>query len=773
MDPASITGLVASCFSLLATTAKTLKGLHDLKSKYAEVETDVSHILARISTIQTSVQVLQRWIDTGPAALHSNDQLRTTIDQALDDCVVVVSAIEKHLGRIKYSAGLMPASGKIRHLWNEDEVAKNERGLGYQVQALTLLLQAIQMTSVVEQQRLISKDGNRKVLRRARDDASSYVDLTDEQLSMLQGTVASETTGMDTMFDFDDLTLDSHAYRAAFRSLLRKNQESKGKPPAAPSPTPADTQTIDTSSDSNLTEMGVVSEPPYLSTSPGGHPVSPSTDFDSQLAMNVGIAAHSAPGARDTSPGPPETMTPTILNVKNEMTLSQLEFDVQADLAGQGVPIGVWRFHIKAAQGLQSGGLINRKPNTYICITAYDLTKVRTSVCQGNRNPQYDAVIYVPCMRETGIVYLQVMDARTLGGERELGMIEIDTSAFIKRDPHTGEYQAHDLKQLRSEGLRLFGKPNGILKYEVAFFPRIDAIITPSDHRMLTSSNTDDKIESQTTRLSLDKMHKNGLDSGLLMFTLSLESLYWNPRKMHKPLSLYIFIDDVPYPFYKCSLQADEGDYKKIGLVFIRELDFSFVTFQIHQGPGFLVASAKMETLELLSSTLNKPTRIPMKKVADQTVMKGNFSRVTISTFYLPVRLQLGPRECVTNTGTVRVDVLSAAGIPTGETASAKAVSYAKFELNGKQIFRTTGERGMNPEWNQVFQLTTLSRISDDFRVQVFEGAGFLIGEAGMDMKDLEPFQPTECELNIDGRSAQVRLRLLFSPGYVRADDGP
>ncbi|KAM7203601.1 hypothetical protein V8F20_003896 [Naviculisporaceae sp. PSN 640] len=239
MDPVSITGLVGTCLSLVANTAKTIKTLHDLKSKFTEVAVEIAHLLSQVSTVQSSVQLIQKWLDLVPPALHSNVDLRVTIEQALDDCIVIISALERHVARIAYTGGAVPVRGKIRHVFSEEELAANQRALGYQVQALTLLLQAIQMTSVVEQQQLLAKEEARAVLKRARDDASSYVDLSGEQLSVLQGTIASDATAnLDATFDFDDLALDSFAYRSAFRSFMRKEYEDQRRKKRSESATP-------------------------------------------------------------------------------------------------------------------------------------------------------------------------------------------------------------------------------------------------------------------------------------------------------------------------------------------------------------------------------------------------------------------------------------------------------------------------------------------------------------------------------------------------------
>lgn len=145
MDPVSITGLVGTCISLIASTAKTIKSLHGLKSKLSEVAVEIAHLVSQVSTIQASVQLIQKWLDRGPAALHSNADLRGAVEQALDDCIVIISALGRHVSRVAYTGGVVPVQGKIRHVFGGEGLATNQRALGYQIQALTLLLQAIQM----------------------------------------------------------------------------------------------------------------------------------------------------------------------------------------------------------------------------------------------------------------------------------------------------------------------------------------------------------------------------------------------------------------------------------------------------------------------------------------------------------------------------------------------------------------------------------------------------------------------------------------------------
>ncbi|KAK4225643.1 hypothetical protein QBC38DRAFT_445356 [Podospora fimiseda] len=110
MDPASVTSLVATCLSILATTAKAIRGLHDLKSKLDDTVADVGVFLAQISSIQSSVKILHDWLDSdsAPQSLQSNNYLRETIDLALDNPLFVISSIEKHFENINFLTGNYP-----------------------------------------------------------------------------------------------------------------------------------------------------------------------------------------------------------------------------------------------------------------------------------------------------------------------------------------------------------------------------------------------------------------------------------------------------------------------------------------------------------------------------------------------------------------------------------------------------------------------------------------------------------------------------------------
>ncbi|MDA4133068.1 MAG: hypothetical protein OK454_08090, partial [Thaumarchaeota archaeon] len=74
-----------------------------------------------------------------------------------------------------------------------------------------------------------------------------------------------------------------------------------------------------------------------------------------------------------------------------------------------------------------------------------------------------------------------------------------------------------------------------------------------------------------------------------------------------------------------------------------------------------------------------------MLKMKDE---EGRTSFVKISLKYIPVMMQLDPSESINNMGNMRVDVLDAADLPAADS-NGKSDPYCKFELNGREVFKT------------------------------------------------------------------------------------
>ena len=215
------------------------------------------------------------------------------------------------------------------------------------------------------------------------------------------------------------------------------------------------------------------------------------------------------------------------------------------------------------------------------------------------------------------------------------------------------------------------------------------------------------------------------------------------------------------------------ADPPTVGDAFVRELDVSKLTLRLVRKPDkkgegeetHSIAKLSGLTLQTLQQCLYKPTELTLKS------SDGHVNKVVVSLKYLPVKMQLDPSESINNSGSLRVDVLDAADLPSADR-NGYSDPYCKFELNGKTIHKTkVQKKTLHPAWNEFFETEIASRTAADFKLTVYDwdfgDKADVLGSAVINLDLLEPFQPQEVALGLDGKSGTVRLKFLFKPTYV------
>lgn len=133
--------------------------------------------------------------------------------------------------------------------------------------------------------------------------------------------------------------------------------------------------------------------------------------------------------------------------------------------------------------------------------------------------------------------------------------------------------------------------------------------------------------------------------------------------------------------------------------------------------------------------------------------------------------MKLDPKESINNMGDLRVDILDAAELPSADR-NGYSDPYCRFQMDGEDVHKTkVQKKTLHPAWNEFFQTPVKSRIGADFRVKVYDwdfgNNADLLGTALIDLEQLEPFEPMEVTVALDGKSGVVRLKMLFKPSYV------
>ncbi|KAM7183480.1 hypothetical protein V8F33_013561 [Rhypophila sp. PSN 637] len=796
--------------SLVATTSKAIKSLHDLKSNFSEVGVEITHLLSQVSTIQSSVQLIQQWLNLGPPALQSNAELRNTIEQALDDCIVIISAFEKHVARIRYSTGKVPVKGKIRHLFDQEELTKNQQAMGYQMQALTLLLQAIQMTSVVEQQQLMAQRETRTVLKWIRDDASSYIDPRLEQSSILQGTIMSNDADPDAVFDFDDLVLDSQAYKSAFRSFMKKEHASRstlrdiGPPQTTEALTMAAGNKLDRSSPAiglpvtglqtfpqakeseEPTEIEVETrmlESPKdsgqcFSEPPTGAGLGASNSIRSHLdsrATTATISTSVNSTGRGSSSGTKETSivsdSSATLNSRPEsdnlgtntnvsrvsdpsnhiFLLSEAFPSIPDDLGHHQRPVGVLRLRIIKSDLTNYNRAGN--PNSYVRVMSSGGHKGRTLVAQDNTAPSYNEVLYIPIDDFQGKLTMQVVDMRRPSTDRSLGTVTIDPLDYVWQSQE-GEYVSQDRRLARRA---LYGGVRGTVEFEASFYPCVRLVCTESED----GSNVPQEpmaVPRLPSKVFLRYDEALSYNSGVLFFKLDWIS---TPTK-----DTLIFVDNATYPSYV--FDARTGSISGIGSCWVQDVLRGKVRIQIRDSDRSEMLRMKVTDLFVSDNmSLNdqsnyyKVLKVPNFAPGDKTF------ELRLSSFFFPISL---PFEDFSDAGILRVDVIE--GRDFARALIGKRINlYCALFVNESEAYRTKlQEKGPHQDWNETCDLKISSRTEDKVKMRVMEYPAFswrphkLIGERDINISDFSPFTAETCFFYLKSSPSNVRFRVLFQP---------
>ena len=262
---------------------------------------------------------------------------------------------------------------------------------------------------------------------------------------------------------------------------------------------------------------------------------------------------------------------------------------------------------------------------------------------------------------------------------------------------------------------------------------------------------------------------KHTTESGLIVFNI-IEGTFAQTN-----VQLELIMDDQAFPSYVTSKARQRThQFNETGDAFVRELDMSRITLRLAEKAANdqngeesedSIAKLQGQTLPTLQRCLYKPTELTLKGST------GSVSKVVVKLRYLPVKMQLDPSESINNSGSLRVDVLDAADLPSADR-NGYSDPYCKFRLNDKEVFKTkVQKKTLHPAWNEFFEVQVSSRTGADFMCDVYDwdfgDKADRLGKAKIDLAALEPFQPQEASFPLDGKSGAVRLKMLFKPAYV------
>ena len=145
MDPVSIVGIIGSVVGIADVVTRSIQRLSTLKTKFRDVPFLISTLTGQLCTVQAALDQLSGWAKRDLTIDARYRKLATQVGDALDCFDPLIKALESRLDRIEgIGEGQVDLSKRVSFLWSERELVDYLLLLDRQVNALTLLLQALQ-----------------------------------------------------------------------------------------------------------------------------------------------------------------------------------------------------------------------------------------------------------------------------------------------------------------------------------------------------------------------------------------------------------------------------------------------------------------------------------------------------------------------------------------------------------------------------------------------------------------------------------------------------
>ncbi|GAA5958373.1 hypothetical protein JCM3765_004810 [Sporobolomyces pararoseus] len=501
-------------------------------------------------------------------------------------------------------------------------------------------------------------------------------------------------------------------------------------------------------------------------------------------------------------------------------------------------PIGVVRFWFKRSTDLKNVEL-KGKSDPYVRVLYHGVVVARTTVHDNNLNPEYDEIVYVQVHSTRDVFPIEVMDYQSSSKDRSLGNILFPVAPLISEGPDkvlkpwvsTGK--VHKKEGLKSD----WKKPvKGNIEFEAEFFPCANLkdvsfkIPDPNENRIteelgtergssIAETATSDINETTTTTWNTNNssatntqpgtpkvngnksvdlsrtasVNNNKVKEGISMTkpellkhqtgVLAFQIISGNIAK--KGARLEVLFDDGYWPAYSTEpSRSHHTTWDEIGEVVVRELDFSMITFQLNSAEKEtredVISQATMDLPSLLEDCLDKVATITLEPVE----VGHSKSTITLMAKYIPIEMEILPRESIKNAGILQVKLFGAQGLPSADR-NGKSDPYAVFELNGTKVFKSQiKKKTLSPEWNESFDCPVPRRDNAELMLEIWDwdrlGGDDKLAKALIDLSQLNgpdgklitsPLTLTVDLLDFKSTSrpaGTAKVSIFFRPEFVR-----
>jgi hypothetical protein len=145
MDPISAFGLAASALNTVDIIARSVNFLLGLQTRYRQADLTLNLLIVQLSTLKAALNQIYDWINTSLIGVPGHEQVVLDLTTSIEGCKVLLSILNDRISSVeRVGVDSLGMWGKTQLLWTENESNQYISYLNNQINALNLLLAALQ-----------------------------------------------------------------------------------------------------------------------------------------------------------------------------------------------------------------------------------------------------------------------------------------------------------------------------------------------------------------------------------------------------------------------------------------------------------------------------------------------------------------------------------------------------------------------------------------------------------------------------------------------------
>ncbi|KAF9581003.1 hypothetical protein BGW38_002137, partial [Lunasporangiospora selenospora] len=461
---------------------------------------------------------------------------------------------------------------------------------------------------------------------------------------------------------------------------------------------------------------------------------------------------------------------------------------------------GVIRIQLYGGRDLRNVE-IGGSSDPYVVITGEKgLSRGRTKVIDSNLNPVWNEIFYVAVNSMKQAFEFEVFDFQKVTKDRTLGKTSFKVNELIEELPNKAGYAARPQIDRWAPLTQKDGSSKGDLHYKLSFHPSLKIAQEVIESDLKASSEIAAAVESvaeavaaaeETGAIAVDQEKLAGAAPLETAVTQLPEGSIYAHEALDYDAGILVthlmgaeldrsgtycefYIDSDSYQFRSQMQKSRNPKWNEIADIFVKELEYAKLVILVKEKSSMekdpVIGNFTCNIRTLLETVPIDGGHFP---ILDKTDKRGTLH---LRFEYLPVPIELLPRERLDNMGNLTVTLVRAKDLIAADRGGASD-PYVVFRVNGKDVYKSEViKKTLNPEYNESFVVPIASRDDDQFTFEVFDwnqiSTAKSLGLGALDLRNIQLVLPNEFLVKLRNKQNQgeVQVKIKFMPEFLSSN---